>query len=137
MKRGFTLVELAVVIIIIALLVAIALPQFMRMQEQAKATQAKLKLDAIKKAELAFYAQNDTFTTNGDDLSAWVDTNIFDAANDNDTFWDYTLVRSGALTTQVIARATRTGGANNGDTIDFTINRDGTVTVGGTHPGAK
>jgi len=132
MKRGFTLVELAVVIIIIALLVAIALPQFMRMQEKAKLTEARLMLDSLKKAELSYYAKNDRFTRRWTDLNGWVDASAGGPIRSN-RWWTITI--PSASDTQAVLRAQRKSGVFSGRRVEFVVSNDGTVTEQGDFPG--
>ncbi len=58
-KSGFTLLELLMVVIIIAILASIALPQFMRASERARATEAIQLLGQIRTAENRYKSQND------------------------------------------------------------------------------
>lgn len=55
-QNGFTLVELMVVVAIIGLLSAVAIPNFKKYQAKAKVSEAKLQLSALFTAETAFYS---------------------------------------------------------------------------------
>lgn len=55
-QDGFTLVELMVVVAIIGLLSAVAVPNFKKYQARAKISEAKLQLAAIYTAESAFFS---------------------------------------------------------------------------------
>lgn len=56
-QNGFTLVELMIVVAIIGLLSAIAVPNFRKYQARAKVVEAKLQLAAVYTAEAGFYAE--------------------------------------------------------------------------------
>jgi len=55
-QDGFTLVELMVVVAIIGLLSAVAIPNFQKYQARSKTSEAKLQLAAIYTAEQSFYS---------------------------------------------------------------------------------
>ena len=55
-KVGFTLLELLMVVVIIAILASIALPQYIRAAEKARATEALTALGAIRQAEFRYKA---------------------------------------------------------------------------------
>ena len=61
--KGFTLVELMVVVSIIGILTAIGIPQFQNYQVRAKVSEAKLQLASIYSAETAFQADADTYAS--------------------------------------------------------------------------
>ncbi len=62
-QDGFTLVELMVVVAIIGLLSAVAIPNFQKYQARAKTAEAKLQLSAIYTAEASFYADYNIYHT--------------------------------------------------------------------------
>lgn len=54
-SKGFTLVELMIVVAIIGILSAVAIPNFKKYQAKAKTSEAKVQLAAAYTAEQAFY----------------------------------------------------------------------------------
>jgi type IV pilus assembly protein PilA len=60
-QAGFTLVELMVVVAIIGLLSAVAIPNFKKYQAKSKTSEAKLQLAALYTAETSFFSDFDTY----------------------------------------------------------------------------
>ncbi len=61
LQSGFTLVELMVVVAIIGVLSAVAVPNFKKYQAKSKTAEAKLQLAALYTAQQSFYSDYDTY----------------------------------------------------------------------------
>jgi type IV pilus assembly protein PilA len=60
-KKGFTLIELMIVVAIIGILAAIAIPNFLKFQAKSKTSEARTNLGAIFTAETAFFGESNRF----------------------------------------------------------------------------
>ena len=62
-KGGFTLIELLVVVLIIGILAAVAVPQYEKAVLKSRLAGAFAKLEALDKAQTAYYMANGRYTT--------------------------------------------------------------------------
>lgn len=62
-RKGFTLVELAVVIVIIGVLAAFGVPRFLKSVERSKAAEAFQYLSAVRAAQERYLAKEGVYTT--------------------------------------------------------------------------
>ena len=68
-KHGFTLIELMIVVAIIAIIAAIAIPNLMRSKMQSNESAAISNLKAICSAQVTYHAANGVYTTSFGDLT--------------------------------------------------------------------
>jgi len=61
LSKGFTLVELMIVVVIVGILAAVALPNFLNQQNKAKASCAETQVSALAKEQQVFFAENSSF----------------------------------------------------------------------------
>jgi len=114
-SKGFTLVEVLIVVIIIGILAAIGIPQFASSIEKARGGEARAGLGHIQTAEKIYYAENDAYT---DDLKNDLDLSL------TENYWEFEII-TGEGTYD--ATATRTGGGSHADEY-ISMDEAGTIT---------
>jgi len=62
-NKGFTLIELMIVVAIIGILAAIAIPNFLRFQLKSKSSEGKVNIAAIRTAQESYMAEFGTYVT--------------------------------------------------------------------------
>ncbi len=62
-RKGFTLIELMIVVAIIGILAAIAIPNFLKFQAKSKQSEAKTNLKGIYTAETGYFGENNSYGT--------------------------------------------------------------------------
>ncbi len=91
-KKGFTLVELLIVVAIIGVLAGIAIPNFLGARTRAKVAKSFADMDAIGKAEELYYIDHLTYASTTSDLGeAYIGTTVWSDPWDN----PYKIVTSG------------------------------------------
>ena len=88
--QGFTLLELLVVIVIIGILSAIALPSFLNQANKAKESEAKTYVSSFNKAQTLYRLENPGFATTLNQLSITIPPST--------DFYNYTIGGSGTIT---------------------------------------
>ena len=76
-KKGFTLLELIIVIIVIGILASIALPRYLRVAERSRMAEGKSILGALRGAQVRYAAEHGNFTTDVDNLDTDMTTSRY------------------------------------------------------------
>ena len=126
-KIGFTLTELLIVVVIIALLAALALPMLVKTLEKAKVGEAASNLNLIRTGQKIYFLEYGQFSP---DIAS---LNVEDPNDATSRYFSYT-ASSGSddLTANFTATATRGGSGAIGapepyQDDDYTISKEGTI----------
>lgn len=133
LKQAFTMVELMVTCVIIALLIALAAPSFLRARLKAEEQKGIATLHEFAKAQTAYWFDHEgtpidpnTYTNSIFDLTpSYVDI----PTDDGD--WIYNTTGD---TTSFTVTATHLDGSGTPDGLTLQIDKSGTITKGGAWP---
>ena len=111
-SKGFTLVELMVVVIIVLVLAGIAVPVYMHYIQEGKKSEAYAVMDSVISGALVYFQKNNTYAGAGfDDFLAQDDV-------DNATYFTYALSNQSATSFTITATVNGSWGPN-GATITY------------------
>jgi Tfp pilus assembly protein PilE len=112
-KRAVTFIELAVILVIIAILATISYANWQTQLNRKRAQNAQIALRMVWQAEQMFFSWHNRYT------NVWTDLDV-DNPNNTDTHYSYTITGTpGSLT----ITATQRSGSHG-----FTIDREGNIT---------
>jgi prepilin-type N-terminal cleavage/methylation domain-containing protein len=113
-ERGFTLVEVLIVVILVAILAAIAVPKYIQAVKGARASDAKVQINAVLNAAKIYEQETGTWPS---DLAALEDQGYVDLDEATKRQWTFQLV--GDQQIQATSTAEMKGGA--GNVVTFNI----------------
>ena len=123
--KGFTLVELVIVIVIVGILSIVAVPIYRGYTRKAMGTEAKSLLGSIQTAQKVYYAENSTFktVTNVTDFDEELDVD----ARSNKYFTGFKVSVNGSGDTLSFTAETsgKTDGAASGISMTLTAYKSG------------
>jgi len=120
LQKGFTLVELMVVIVIVGILSAIAIPNFFSATDKAKATEAKTQISAILKQGQAYYTEDPNILAATMNASAL--TSAFKSPADGATKFNYAATFASNVFTVTATTNSNFGTAPSPNTLSGCVN---------------
>ncbi len=88
-RKGFTLLELLIVIVIVGILASVAITNYPRMVRKAKVAEADGVLGAMRGAEMRYFAENYAYTATSTNLDITIPTSVY---------FNYTAAANGTVT---------------------------------------
>lgn len=113
-ERGFTLVEVLIVVILVAILAAIAVPKYIQAVRGARASDAKVQINAILNSAKIYQQETGNWPS---DITALTDEGYLELDEATMRMWTFQLV--GDQQIQATSTAEMKGGA--GNVVTFNI----------------
>ncbi len=90
-NKGFTLIELMIVVAIVAFLAMVSVPSFMRFLAKAKRVEAYMNLSSIYAAQKVYWAENGKYSTvlNGEGGIGWKPEGYSGGGNKEKFYYTY------------------------------------------------
>ena len=112
-KKGFTLLELMIVVIIVGILASLAVPRFIAATRKAKEAEARNLLGVIRTSQIRYYLENrQNYST---------DITLLDCDLTLSQYYVYSAIDAGGSIGQAAATGT--------DVSNFRIDIDGVITT--------
>jgi len=115
-EHGFTLIELVVVLAILGILIALAVPRYLGARKKAYKAEADNVLQESKTLEWAYYQQYNQFDTSGNSIGLQTPGNMY---------WSSPSFGGGATTQVTILMSGTSSPLANADSVLITLSNDG------------
>ncbi len=110
-RKGFTLIELLIVVVIIGILAAIAIPKFAATKDKAKLASVKTDVRNYMTAQEAYFSDKATYGANGNLVPDYLtlSANNTAAGTGDDKGWEVTIT-NGAISSGIKSCTVAVGG---------------------------
>lgn len=119
-RKGFSLIELMIVVAIVGILSAIAIPTYMGIQKKARRSEFRTNLEILRLLEEKAFAERGVYVAGGNTVALMGTLPDFRPGDPNRLRYEYSILVNGAAFV-----ASATGKLNTSDAgLVFTINQD-------------
>ena len=137
-RKGITIIEIITVVIVISILAAVALPQYMSAIERGQVGRVRARVDVIRKAEAAYFSTNMRYTDSLALLANDVpeaNAGLQDASGGrSDGEWTYSIAESTDQESYTVTATRKAGVVAKYSAKTVEIDKDGQLIGTGTHP---